>query len=104
VNIPAVLYVFFAVGTLPAIGLAAWAILAVGLVDNLIGPKLIERGVKIHPLLILFAVLGGIQLMGPIGFIVGPVVIALLLSLIELYPVILLDKSKEVEIADDQSS
>lgn len=89
VMIPAVLFVLFTGGLLPAIGLMLWAVIAVGLVDNLLGPFLIERGIKIHPFIILLSVLGGIQLFGPIGFIAGPVVIALLLALLEIYPLIL---------------
>lgn len=56
------------------IGLLIWGICAVGLVDNFLGPILIERGVQIHPFIILLSVLGGIAFFGPIGFVAGPVV------------------------------
>lgn len=89
VLVPAVLFVFFTSGLVPALGLALWGAIAVGLVDNLLGPILIERGIKIHPFIILLSVLGGLQLFGPIGFIAGPVVVALLIALLEIYPMIL---------------
>lgn len=89
VLVPAILFVLFMSGLAPALGLTAWGLVVVGLVDNLIGPKLIERGIKIHPFVILLSVLGGLQLFGPIGFIAGPVVTALLLALLEIYPMIL---------------
>jgi predicted PurR-regulated permease PerM len=71
----------------PAIGLAIWGMLAVGLIDNLLGPYLMSRGNKLHPFLILISVLGGISVFGPIGFIVGPVLISLFMVLLELYSI-----------------
>lgn len=88
VNAPAVLYLLVIGQTLPALGLALWAIVAVGFVDNLLGPYLMNRGVKIHPFLVLISVLGGLGLFGPVGFIAGPVVLSLLFALLELYPII----------------
>lgn len=94
VNIPAIVYLFLIGQTFPAFGLLAWAVLAVGLIDNLLGPYLINRGVKIHPFLVLISVLGGISFFGPIGFIAGPVALSLLFALLELYPIIVNDKVK----------
>jgi predicted PurR-regulated permease PerM len=85
VLIPAILFLFFVVGPLPALGLLLWGAFAVGLIDNLLGPQLIGRGVRIHPLLILLSVLGGLQLFGLVGFLLGPIVLSLLLSLTEIY-------------------
>ena len=59
--------------------------IAVGLVDNMIGPYMMSRGNNLHPFLILLSVLGGISLFGPIGFILGPVIVSLFLVLLELY-------------------
>ncbi|MFT5037296.1 MAG: putative PurR-regulated permease PerM, partial [Candidatus Azotimanducaceae bacterium] len=46
-----------------------------------------SRGNPMHPFIILLSVLGGISLFGPIGFIVGPIVVTLLMVLLELYSV-----------------
>jgi len=46
---------------------------------------LVGRGTKIHPFLVLFGVLGGIQLFGPAGFIAGPLILSLLFALAEIY-------------------
>lgn len=83
--IPSVLYLVFQGDYLFAVGLSVWGLLAVGLIDNLLGPYLMSRGNAIHPFLILLSVLGGISLFGPIGFIIGPVVVSLLMVLLELY-------------------
>lgn len=85
VIVPAVIFLYFTGSGIAAIGLLAWGILVVGLIDNFLRPYLIERGIKIHPLLILLSVLGGIQFFGPIGFIAGPLVLSLLFTLLNIY-------------------
>jgi predicted PurR-regulated permease PerM len=85
VLIPAILYLFATSHTGPAIGLLIWGMVAVGLVDNLLGPKLLGRGAKIHPLLILLSVLGGLAYFGPTGFLLGPLVMSLLFALFDIY-------------------
>lgn len=83
---PVVAYMAFTGHIAVAMGLAAWGLGIVGMVDNLLRPMLIGRGIKIHPLIILFSALGGLQLFGIIGFFVGPVVLAVLFALVEMYP------------------
>ncbi|MEK9195663.1 MAG: AI-2E family transporter [Patescibacteria group bacterium] len=85
VLLPAILYLFFIGDVFFAIGLFLWGMIAVGLVDNFLGPKLIERGVQLHPFLILLSILGGIGFFGPIGFLLGPLVLSLLFALFEVY-------------------
>lgn len=95
VFIPAIVFLLFNGAYLYAIGLAVWGSLAVGLIDNILGPYLMSRGNKLHPFLILLAVLGGISVFGPIGFIVGPVVVSLFVVLLELYTVHISDQKKK---------
>lgn len=82
---PAVLFLFLTGETISGFGLLAWGIGAVGLVDNLLGPKLIGRGMRLHPLLVLLAVLGGLAFFGPIGIFLGPLTLSLLISILELH-------------------
>jgi predicted PurR-regulated permease PerM len=85
VMIPAILYLL-ATGTLTqAIGLGVWAVLAVGLIDNMLGPKLVGRGAQLHPLLILLSVLGGLALFGATGIFLGPLSVALLFALLTIH-------------------
>lgn len=88
---PAILYLFFFGNSVMALGLLAWGVLAVGLIDNILAPFLIERGLKVHPFLILLSVLGGLALFGPVGFIAGPVALALLFALLDIYPLLFQD-------------
>lgn len=83
--IPAIIFLFLAGNTFGGIGLLAWGMTAVGLVDNFLGPKLIGRGTQLHPLIILLSVLGGIGFFGPIGFLLGPLAISLLFVLLDIY-------------------
>ena len=85
VTVPAIIYLFSIGETVTAIGLLVWSAVIVGLVDNIVGPYLIGRKNNMHPLIILISVLGGIALFGPIGFIVGPVIVTLFLVLLEIY-------------------
>lgn len=86
---PAILYLFFVGSTANAIGLLVWGMIAVGLIDNILGPYLIEKGINIAPVFILLAVLGGVNFFGPIGFLLGPLVLSLLFTLLDMYPLIL---------------
>ncbi len=85
VIVPGVLYLLFVSTKLHALGMLIWGILAVGLIDNFLGPMLVNRGVHVHPFLILLSVMGGLAYFGPIGFIAGPLIVALLFALLEIY-------------------
>lgn len=85
-TIPAVLYLVIIGKNAAAFGLALWGLFIVGLIDNVLRPLLIKRGVHIHPLLIFLSVLGGLQFFGPAGFLLGPLVLSVFFALLELYP------------------
>jgi predicted PurR-regulated permease PerM len=86
VIIPMVIYLYFTTSFVWAAGLLVWGLAIVGLVDNFLRPILIERGVKIHPFLILLSVFGGLNIFGPIGFLIGPIVLSFVVALIDVYP------------------
>ncbi len=91
---PAILYLFF-VGSLGAgLGLLAWGIVAIGLVDNILGPLFVEKGMKIHPFLILLSALGGIGYFGVIGFLLGPIALSFLFALLDIYKTIIIKDYK----------
>jgi predicted PurR-regulated permease PerM len=85
VSIPAIIFLFVTGNTTSAVGLLVWAVVIVGLVDNLLGPLVVGRKMNIPSILIMFSVLGGIALLGPVGILVGPLVVSLLYSLISIY-------------------
>jgi predicted PurR-regulated permease PerM len=74
-----------------AIGLLAWTLVMSAFMENYLRPRLIGRQANIHPLLMLFAVLGGLSFFGPIGILLGPLALGLLLTLLEVYPLFALE-------------
>lgn len=94
VFVPAIIYLFVSGMYIKALGVILWGALAVGLIDNFLGPYLMSRGSSMHPFLILLAVLGGISLFGPIGFVVGPVILSFFIVLLELYSIHISDYTK----------
>lgn len=65
--------------------LAAWGLVIVGLVDNLVKPLLIRRGLEIHGAIVFFSLIGGLATFGAIGLLVGPLVVALFLAVLRMY-------------------
>jgi len=82
---PAIVFLFFVSGLLPAAGLLLWGSIAVGLIDNLLGPRLMGQGMSLHPLLVLLSVLGALALFGPIGIFLGPLSVSFLFALLSIY-------------------
>ena len=70
---------------LKGIILLGLGVFGISMVDNLLKPFFISTRTKIHPLLLFFAVLGGIQVFGLIGLVAGPLIVTLFLTLIEIY-------------------
>ncbi len=85
VSLPIIAYLFLTGHSHAALGFAAWAAVLVGTIDNILNPVLVGRRIQIPPILILFSVLGGIALMGPVGILIGPVSVSLLFSLLSIY-------------------
>ena len=65
--------------------LLALGVFVISMVDNLLRPFFISAKTKIHPLLLFFAVLGGIQAFGLIGLVAGPLIATLFLTMVEIY-------------------
>lgn len=82
---PAIIFLFITGNTFGAIGLLVWGVTAVGLVDNFLGPRLVGRGMQLHPLMVFIAILGGLAFFGPLGFLLGPLAMSVCLALIEIY-------------------
>ena len=83
--LPAGIYLIVMGQTSQALGVMAWCLAAGLTCDNLLRPKLIGGQADLHPLLTFFSVLGGISLFGIVGLILGPLVLAVLISLLEVY-------------------
>lgn len=67
------------------IGILVISTIVISNIDNLIRPRLVGREAKLHDLIIFFSSLGGIAAFGVMGFIVGPVIAALFISVLDIY-------------------
>jgi len=69
---------FFVKDAWAAAGLVAWGLCVVSTIDNVVKPMVLQGQSKLHPLLALLSVLGGVGALGPIGIFVGPIAVAFL--------------------------
>jgi predicted PurR-regulated permease PerM len=81
--VPAALYLGVTGHWGKAIILTVWGALVIGSVDNFLRPKLVGEKTRLHELLIFFSVLGGLQVFGVIGLVLGPVVVAITIALLD---------------------
>lgn len=70
---------------LSGLGLFLYGVFVISAVDNIIKPYIIAEHARVHPLLVMVGVLGGLYMFGPIGAIIGPFLLALLQTLFEIY-------------------
>lgn len=70
--------------TVAAVLLAIYGVAIVSSIDNLIKPLVLHGRSRLHPLLALLSVLGGVNALGPIGILVGPMIVAFLQTLLNI--------------------
>jgi len=68
-----------------ALFLAIYAIVVVGLVDNVVKPLLMKDGIQMHGAIVFFALLGGLAAFGAMGLLIGPLAVALFLAMLRIY-------------------
>lgn len=67
-----------------ALFLAIWGVVVVGLVDNVVKPLLVKRGLDLHGAVVFFALLGGLAVFGAIGLLLGPLIVSFFLALVRI--------------------
>lgn len=55
----------------------------IGLIQSFIKPKLIDEKMKIHPILVFMALVGGVSVFGSIGIIYGPLIVVLFITMFD---------------------
>ena len=83
--VPAAIYLALSGHYVKAVLLALWGTLVIGMIDNFLRPTLVGSRTRLHELLIFFSVLGGLHVFGVLGVVLGPVVLAITLALIDVY-------------------
>jgi len=100
--VPCCLYLYFIEERFwPAVLLAIWGSAVVSTCDNFIKPLVLHGKSKLHPLLALLSVLGGVQALGPIGILVGPMVVVFLQTLLKILHRELLQMDETPEVSND---
>ena len=66
-----------------AVILTSWGILVVGTIDNFLTPRLVGKRARLHELLTFFSVLGGLNVFGVLGIVLGPVTVAVTLAVLD---------------------
>lgn len=83
--LPVALYLLATGAILKGVLLIAFGVLVIGLVDNVLRPILVGKDTEMPDYVVLVSTLGGISLFGLSGFVVGPVIAALFISVWNLY-------------------
>ncbi|MES1212995.1 MAG: AI-2E family transporter [Singulisphaera sp.] len=93
---------FYEQRTMAALGLAVYGALVVSMIDNLIKPMVLHGQSKLHPLLALLSILGGMKALGPIGIFVGPMGMAFLQALLHMLhtELMALDEASPKDVAE----
>lgn len=71
--------------TARGVGLLIYGSTIVMNIDNVLRPRLMSGRTKVHPVLILLGVLGGLKIFGFIGMLVGPLILAVLVAFTKFY-------------------
>jgi predicted PurR-regulated permease PerM len=85
VSVPLALLLYLSDRPWAALFLALWGLVLVSLIDNLMRPWLIKGDVHIHGAIIFFSLVGGMLCFGFVGLVVGPLALALFLSLVRFH-------------------
>jgi predicted PurR-regulated permease PerM len=83
--VPCALYLYFFNNDMTsAIGLTIYGFAVISMADNFIKPYVLHGTSNLHPLLALLSVLGGVTALGPIGILIGPMVVVFLQTLLKI--------------------
>jgi len=85
--VPVALYFFFIGALWQGLALVAWGVLVIGLIDNLLRPILVGKDTRMPDYVVMITTLGGMAVFGINGFVLGPVIAAMFISVWHLHAV-----------------
>jgi predicted PurR-regulated permease PerM len=95
VIIPMALYLFFAGHIFLGISMLLFGVVIVFFIDNLLSTYFFGKGLDVPSIFVLFSILGGIIYFGPLGFIFGPIILSLFISALDMYKILVLNKTRK---------
>lgn len=75
---PAGLYLIFTGAVWKGVFVLVWGVVVISAADNIIRPWVVSGKVELHPLVLLFFILGGVEAFGFLGLFLGPVIASVL--------------------------
>lgn len=82
--LPVAIYLFIGDNTFASIGIVIFGIFS-STIDNILRPMIVSRRARMHPLILLIGMIGGLFLFGILGFILGPLILAYIFIILETY-------------------
>jgi len=101
---PAAIYKLLIGDIWQGIAIAVITAVVIGNIDNLLRPRLVGRDAGMHDLMIFFSTIGGIAVFGVTGFIVGPVIAALFLTVLDIYGTEFQPQLERIEAQEDDDA
>ena len=83
--LPVAIYLLTSGALWQGIGLIAYGVLVIGMVDNILRPALVGKGTKLPDYVVLISTLGGIEVFGLNGFVIGPLIAAIFMVTWEIF-------------------
>ena len=83
--LPAAIFQLAIGETFNGLGLLFYGMFIISTIDNLVRPSIIGSRAKIHPAVVLLGVLGGIEIFGFLGIIIGPLILSIMTIFLDLY-------------------
>ena len=82
--LPVAVYLFIGDNTIAAIGVVIFGVFASS-IDNILRPMIVSKRTRMHPLILLVGMIGGLFFFGILGFILGPLILAYIFIILETY-------------------
>ena len=83
--LPAAIWLIITGAWLKGIVLILIGSVVIGSIDNILRPKLVGKDTSLHPIWIFLGTIGGLWEFGLIGFLIGPIIVALFAAMIEIF-------------------
>ncbi len=75
--VPVAIYFFIIGKYLSGLFIIIWGVVAIGLIDNYVRPLIISSQISMHPMFLFFGILGAVFVFGPIGILLGPIILSI---------------------------
>ena len=83
--IPAGLYLIFTHAIWTGIFVLLWGSIVISSADNIVRPWVVSGKIQLHPLALLFFILGGVEAFGFLGLFLGPVIASVMVVLFAMF-------------------